>query len=103
MLTGFEVDLAQFFSAAQTLSLDIDDVYGVDDINLRATPSVDAPTTARIEDASTNTLVRTLPMIEEGDVYVARTTLPGGAYRVKVTAGFPTNPVTVTETFLTVA
>ena len=40
-------------------------------------------------------------MTEEGDVYVARATLPGGAYRVKVTADFPTNPVTVTETFLT--
>jgi hypothetical protein len=41
-------------------------------------------------------------MTEEGDVYVAHTTLPGGAYRAKVTADFPTNPVTVTETFLTV-
>jgi hypothetical protein len=102
VLTGFEVDLARFFSAAQTLSLDIDDVYGADDVTLRATPSVEAPTTARIEDAATNALIKTLPMTEEGDVYVARTTLPGGAYRAKVTADFPTNPVTVTETFLTV-
>jgi len=102
VLTGFEIELAQFFSAAQTLSLDIDDVYGADDVTLRATPSVEAPTTARIEDATTNALVKTLPMTEEGDAYVARTTLPGGAYRVKVTADFPTNPATVTETFLTV-
>jgi Lecithin:cholesterol acyltransferase len=102
VLTGFEIELAQFFSAAQTLSLDIDDVYGADDVTLHATPSVEAPTTARIEDATTNALVKTLPMTEEGDIYVARTTLPGGAYRVKVTADFPTNPVTVTETFLTV-
>ncbi len=103
VLTGFEIELAQFFSASQTLSLDVDDVYGVDDVTLRATPSVESPMTARIEDASTNTLVETLPMTEEGDVYVVRTTLPGGAYRVKVTADFPTNPVTVTEAFLTVA
>jgi hypothetical protein len=102
VLTGFEIELAQFFSAAQTLSLDIDDVYGADDVTLRATPSAEALTTARIEDAATNALVKTLPMTEEGDAYVARTTLPGGAYRVKVTADFPTNPVTVTETFLTV-
>jgi pimeloyl-ACP methyl ester carboxylesterase len=102
VLTGFEIELAQFFSAAQTLSLDIDDVYGAADVTLRATPSVEAPTTARIEDATTNALVKTLPMTEQGDAYVARTTLPGGAYRVKVTADFPTNPVTVTETFLTV-
>ena len=74
VLTGFEIDLAQFFSAAQTLSLDIDDVYGADDVTLRATPSVEAPTTARIEDATTNALVKTLPMTEEGDVYVARAT-----------------------------
>ena len=102
VLTGFEVDLAQFFFAAQTLSLDIDDVYGANDVTLRATPSVEAPTTARIEDAMTNALVKTLPMTEEGDAYVARASLPAGAYRVKVTADFPTNPVTVTETFLTV-
>jgi hypothetical protein len=102
VLTGFEVDLAQFFSVAQALSLDIDDVYGADDVTLRATPSVETPMTARIEDASTNALVKTLPMTAEGDAYVAHTTLPGGAYRVKVTADFPTNPVTVTETFLTV-
>src|ERR1700722_8085716 len=102
VLTGFEIELAQFFSAAQTLSLDIDDVYGAADVTLRATPSVEAPTTARIEDATTNALVKTLPMTEQGDAYVARTTLPGGAYRVKVTADFPTNPVTVTETCLTV-
>jgi pimeloyl-ACP methyl ester carboxylesterase len=63
VLTGFEIELAQFFSAAQTLSLDIDDVYGADDVTLRATPSVEAPTTARIEDATTNALVKMLRMM----------------------------------------
>jgi hypothetical protein len=102
VMTGMELDLRTFFSAVQTLSVDIDDVYGASDVVLRATPSVEAPVAARIEDAETKAVVQTLPLVEDGDVYVARTALPPGAYRVKVTADFPTNPVTVTETFLTV-
>jgi Lecithin:cholesterol acyltransferase len=103
VLTGLEINLRQFFFATQTLSLDIDDVYGAADVVLRATPSVEAPVAARIEDVGTNAVIQTLPFAKDGDVFVARTALPPGAYRVKVTADFPTNPVTVTETFLTVS
>jgi hypothetical protein len=103
VLTGFEIDLHQFFSAVQTLSLDIDDVYSADAVVLRAIPSIEAPVAARIEDAQTNAIVRNLLLAPDGDIYVARARLPAGAYRVRVTADFPTNPVTVTETFLTVS
>ena len=58
VLTGFEIDLHQFFSAVQTLSLDIDDVYSADAVVLRAIPSIEASVAARIEDAQTNAIVR---------------------------------------------
>ena len=102
ILTGTVKDLSQFNFATQTLSLDIDDVYGADDVVLRAVPSTDAPIEAQIFDAQTGALAQRLALAEEGDDYVARTKLPPGSYRAKVTADFPGEPVTVTETFLTV-
>jgi hypothetical protein len=102
ILTGTQKDLSQFNFAAQTLSLDIDDVYGAEDVVLRAIPSVDAPIKAQVFDAGSGALAQELALAEEGDVYVARTKLPPGAYRAKVTANFPGEAVTVTETFLTV-
>ncbi len=103
VLTGLEIDLSQFFFAAQTLSLDIDDVYGAEEVTLRATPSVEAPIDAKIFDAQSGALVKDLALAPENDVYVARTSLPPGAYRAKVTAAFASNPVTVTEAFLVVS
>ena len=104
VLTGQDIDLGQFnFAPAQTLSLDIDDVYGADDVVLRATPSIEAPVRAKVYDAQSGALARNIPLAPEGDAYVARTQLPPGAYRAKVTADFPGEPVTVTEAFLTVS
>jgi hypothetical protein len=103
VLTGLEINLRQFFFAAQTLSLDIDDVYNADEVIIRAIPSVDAPIKAKVYDAQSGALARDLRLTPENEVYVARTQLPPGAYRAKVTAAFPGNPVTVTEAFLTVS
>jgi pimeloyl-ACP methyl ester carboxylesterase len=103
VLTGLEINLDQFFFAAQTLSLDIDDVYDADAVVLRATPSVEAPINAKIYDAQSDALVQDLELAPETEVYVARTKLLPGAYRARVTAAFPSKPVTVTELFLTVS
>ena len=103
VLTGEDIHLGQFNYAAQTLSLDIDDVYGADDVVLRATPSVEAPIRASVYDVQSGVLARDIPLAPEGDTYVARIQLPPGAYRAKVTAGFAGDPVTVTEAFLTVS
>jgi pimeloyl-ACP methyl ester carboxylesterase len=103
VLTGMELDLSTFFAPQETLSLDIDDVYCSDDVVLRAIPSAETAVSARIENAETNAFVQELALTEEGDAFVARMPLPPGAYRVRVTADFPTNPVTVTETFLTLS
>ena len=70
---------------------------------LRATPSMEAPVRARVYYAQSGALAREVALAPEGDAYVARTILPPGAYRAKVTAEFPGNPVTVTEAFLTVS
>jgi hypothetical protein len=103
VLTGQDIDLSQFNFAALTLSLDIDDVYSADEVVLRATPSVEAPIQAKIYDAQSGALAQEVALAPEGDTYVARTRLPPGAYRAKVTAEFTGNPVTVTEAFLTVS
>lgn len=103
VLTGQDIDLSQFNFAALTLSLDIDDVYSADEVVLRATPSMEAPVRARVYDAQFGALSQEVALAPEGDAYVARTRLPPGAYRAKVTAEFPGNPVTVTEAFLTVS
>lgn len=102
ILTGEDTDLSQFNFAAQTLSLDLDDVYGADEVLLRATPSQEAPVHAKVYDARSGALARDIPLTPEGDTYIARTRLPPGPYRAKVTAAFAGNPVTVTEAFLTV-
>ena len=103
VLSGQDIDLGQFnFAPAQTLSLDIDDVYSADDVVLRATPSTEAPIQAKVYDARSGVLAQNIPLTPDGEAYVARTQLPPGAYRAKVTADFPANPVTVTEVFLTV-
>jgi pimeloyl-ACP methyl ester carboxylesterase len=103
VLTGQDIDLSQFNFAAQTLSLDIDDVYSADDVVLRATPSMEAPIRAKVYDAQSGVLAQEIPLAPNGDTFVARTRLPPGAYRAKVKADFPGNPVTVTEAFLTVS
>jgi lecithin:cholesterol acyltransferase len=102
VLTGQDIDLGQFNFAARTLSLDIDDVYSADEVVLRATPSVEAPIRAKVYDAQAGALAKELALAPEGDVYVARTQLPPGAFRAKVTAEFPGDSMTVTEAFLTV-
>ena len=103
VLTGQDIDLSQFNFAALTLSLDIDDVYSADEVVLRATPSMETPVRARVYDAQSGALSQEVVLAPEGDAYVARTRLPPGAYRAKVTAEFPGNPVTATEAFLTVS
>ena len=103
VLSGLEINLGQFFFAAQTLSLDIDDVYDANEVTLRAIPSVEVPVNAKIYDVQSDALAQDLPLTLENDVYVARTRLQPGAYRAKVTAAFPGNSVTVTEAFLTVS
>ena len=103
ILTGQDIDLGQFNFAAITLSLDIDDVYSADDVVFRATPSMEAPIRAKVYDAQSGALAKELVLAPEGDVYVARTQLPPGAYRARVTADFPADSVTVTEAFLTVS
>ncbi len=102
VLSGLEIDLDQFFFAAQTLSLDIDDVYDANEVTLRAIPSVEVPVEAKIYEAQSDALMKDLPLAPEDDVYVVRTQLPPGAYRARVTAAFPGKPVAVTEAFLTV-
>jgi hypothetical protein len=103
VLTGQNIDLSQFNFAALTLSLDIDDVYSADEVVLRATPSMEVPIRAHVYDAQSSALAQEVVLAPERDAYVARTRLPPGAYRAKVTAEFPGNPVTVTEAFLTVS
>jgi hypothetical protein len=91
-----------FFFVTRTLSLDVEDVYSVDEVIIRAIPTVDAPISAKIYDAQSAALAQALTLAPENDVYVARTQPPPGAYRAKVTAAFPLNAITVTEAFLTV-
>ena len=103
ILTGQHIDLNQFNFAPQTLSLDIDDVYSADDVVLRATPSMEALIQAKIYDVQSDAFVQEISLAPDGDTFVARTRLPPGAYRAKVTADFPDDSVTVTEAFLTVS
>ena len=103
VLTGQEIDLGQFTFAAETLSLDLDDVYDANEVVLRATPSAETPIQAKVYDAQSGALAQEIPLAPDGDAYVARMQLPPGAYRAKVTAAFPGKPVTVTEAFLTVS
>lgn len=58
---------------------------------------------ARVYDAQSGALSQEVVLAPDGDTFVARTRLPPGAYRAKVTAEFPSNPVTVTEAFLIVS
>jgi pimeloyl-ACP methyl ester carboxylesterase len=102
ILTGQTIDLGQFNFAALTLSLDIDDVYSADDVVLRATPSIEAPVRAKVYNVQSGALAKELALAPEGGAYSARTQLPPGAYRAKVTAEFTDDPATVTEAFLTV-
>ncbi len=102
ILTGQTIDLGQFNFAALTLSLDIDDVYSADDVVLRATPSIEAPVRAKVYNVQSGALAKELALAPEGGAYSARTQLPPGAYRAKVTAEFTGDPATVTEAFLTV-
>jgi hypothetical protein len=68
---------------------------------LTAENSADAPISAKVSDAQSDALAQELPLAPENDVYVARTQLPPGAYRAKVTAAFPLNAIIVTEALLT--
>jgi hypothetical protein len=100
ILTGTQIDLSTFNFAAETLSLDVDDVYGTDSITIHAVPSGEVPVRAKLVDTATGTTVRELTLQAAGDTYTATTSLPQGSYRVTVTAQFQGGPVSATDIFL---
>ena len=102
ILTGDQIDLSQFNFAAETISLDVADVYASDAVTIRAEPSGDVPVQARVVDAATGILVRELTLQADGAAYVATTSLPQGLYRITASAQFQDGPVAATDVFMTV-
>lgn len=103
VLTGLEIDLGSFRLLDDTLSVDIDDAYDADAVELRAKASRPTQIIARVVDVSSGALAKEAPLIEENGVYSARMRLAPGAYRASVTASFDERPATVNELFLAVA
>jgi Lecithin:cholesterol acyltransferase len=100
ILTGTQIDLSKFSFAVETLSLDMADVYASDSVTIRAVPSGEVPVHAKLVETSTSAIVKELMLREEGDFYVATTSLPPGSYRVTVSAEFQGGPVSATDVFL---
>jgi hypothetical protein len=104
ILTGTEIDLSKFrFALQETLSVDVDDVYAADAVTIRATTSIEADVAARVAPAAGGPAMSLVLRPDgPGGHYAAATPLPPGAYRVAVSAQFPTGPVTVNDIFLVV-
>jgi hypothetical protein len=102
ILTGTQIDLSGFNFAPETLSLDIADVYPSDAVTIRAMPSGEVPVRAKLVDASTGEMVKELALVQEGDAYVATTSLPEGLYRLTASAQFQGGPVSATDVFMAI-
>ncbi len=101
ILTGTQINLSEFNFAAETISLDVADVYPSDAVTIRAAPSGEVAVRAKLVDAATGAIVKELALAQEGDAYVATTSLPQGLYRVTTFAEFQGGPVAATDVFMT--